>query len=72
MRVSGFHRGPQQWFELQSGRIYSCSPSCSEFQAKLLAKGGVHIHYNEKHPHSALKYRSPREFRRSMDSATLV
>ncbi|MBU9313230.1 IS3-like element ISBcen6 family transposase [Burkholderia multivorans] len=29
-------------------------------------------HYNEKHPHSALKYRSPREFRRSMDSATLV
>jgi transposase InsO family protein len=21
-------------------------------------------HYNEKHPHSALKYRSPREFRR--------
>lgn len=29
-------------------------------------------HYNEKHPHSALKYHSPREFRRSMDSATLV
>ncbi len=29
-------------------------------------------HYNEKHPHSAPKYRSPREFRRSMDSATLV
>ncbi len=29
-------------------------------------------HYNEKHPHSALKYRSPRAFRRSMDSATLV
>jgi putative transposase len=29
-------------------------------------------HYNEKHPHSALEYRSPREFRRSMDSATLV
>jgi len=29
-------------------------------------------HCNEKHPHSALKYRSPREFRRSMDSATLV
>ncbi|USS44009.1 IS3-like element ISBugl1 family transposase [Burkholderia glumae] len=27
-------------------------------------------HYNEKHPHSALKYRSPREFRRSTDSAT--
>lgn len=26
-------------------------------------------HYNEKHPHNALKYRSPREFRRS---ATLV
>jgi putative transposase len=23
-------------------------------------------HYNEKHPHSALKYRSPREFRRKM------
>ncbi|BAT67782.1 hypothetical protein PALA35_04415 [Pseudomonas aeruginosa] len=21
-------------------------------------------HYNEEHPHSALKYRSPREFRR--------
>lgn len=29
-------------------------------------------HYNEKHPHSALTYRSPREFRRSLDSATLV
>lgn len=29
-------------------------------------------HYNEKHPHSALKYRSPRELRRAMDSATLV
>jgi len=29
-------------------------------------------HYNEKHPHSALKYRSPRAFRRAMDSATLV
>lgn len=29
-------------------------------------------HYNEKHPHSALKYRSPRAFCRAMDSATLV
>jgi putative transposase len=29
-------------------------------------------HYNEKHPHSALKYHAPREFRRSMDSSTLV
>lgn len=29
-------------------------------------------HYNEKHPHSALKYRSPRAFRRTMDSAILV
>jgi putative transposase len=29
-------------------------------------------HYNEKHPHSALKYRSPREFRRRTDSSTLV
>jgi len=29
-------------------------------------------HYNEKHPHSALKYRSPREFLRSMESATLA
>ncbi len=29
-------------------------------------------HYNEKHPHNALKYRSPREFQRSMDSATVV
>jgi len=28
-------------------------------------------HYNEKHPHSALKNRSPRELRRSVDSATL-
>jgi putative transposase len=28
--------------------------------------------YNEKHPHSALKYRSPREFRRRTDSSTLV
>jgi putative transposase len=29
-------------------------------------------HYNEKHRHSALKCRSPRKFRRSMNSATLV
>ncbi|MBI0360540.1 IS3 family transposase [Burkholderia oklahomensis] len=29
-------------------------------------------HYNEQHPHSALKYRSPREFRRSTDSSTQV
>ncbi|EON14085.1 transposase IS3/IS911 family protein [Pandoraea sp. SD6-2] len=29
-------------------------------------------HYNEKHPHSALMYRSPREFRRRTDSSTLV
>ncbi len=29
-------------------------------------------HYNEKYPHSALKYRSSREFRLPMDSATLV
>ncbi|GAB5100271.1 hypothetical protein YK56LOC_59880 [Caballeronia sp. HLA56] len=29
-------------------------------------------HYNGKHPHSALKYRSPREFRRKADSSTLV
>lgn len=29
-------------------------------------------HYSEKHPHSALKDRSPRAFRRTMDSATSV
>ncbi|WP_093632787.1 IS3 family transposase [Paraburkholderia aspalathi] len=29
-------------------------------------------HYNEQHPHSALKYRSPREFRRRTDSSTQV
>jgi transposase InsO family protein len=29
-------------------------------------------HVNEKHPHSALKYRSPREFRRTVDSSTIV
>ncbi|MGF6853643.1 transposase InsO family protein [Paraburkholderia sp. CI3] len=29
-------------------------------------------HYNEQHPHSALKYRSPREFRRRADSSTHV
>ncbi|MPW11607.1 IS3 family transposase [Paraburkholderia sp. CNPSo 3155] len=29
-------------------------------------------HYNEQHPHSALKYRSPREFRRRADSSTQV
>jgi hypothetical protein len=29
-------------------------------------------HYNEKHPHSALKYRAPREFRCATDSATKV
>lgn len=28
-------------------------------------------HYNEKHPRSALKYRSPREFRRAVDSSTV-
>lgn len=29
-------------------------------------------HRHEKHPHSTLKYRSPRESRRSMDSVTLA
>jgi hypothetical protein len=29
-------------------------------------------HYNEKHPHSSLKYRSPHEFRRRTDSSTWV
>ncbi|WP_288845551.1 IS3 family transposase [uncultured Paraburkholderia sp.] len=29
-------------------------------------------HYNEQHPHSALEYRSPREFRRRTDSSTQV
>jgi putative transposase len=29
-------------------------------------------HYNEQHPHSALKYRAPREFRRRTDSSTQV
>jgi putative transposase len=29
-------------------------------------------HYNEQHPHSALKYRSPREFRRRTNSSTQV
>jgi len=29
-------------------------------------------HYNEQHPHSALKYRSPREFRRRTESSTQV
>jgi putative transposase len=32
----------------------------------------VFEHYNEKHSHRALKYRSPREFRHLMDSETLV
>ncbi|MCK4129824.1 integrase core domain-containing protein, partial [Ralstonia pseudosolanacearum] len=27
-------------------------------------------HYNERHPHKALKYRSPREFRRAAASST--
>ncbi|SMG00590.1 Mobile element protein [Burkholderia singularis] len=27
-------------------------------------------HYNERHPHKALKYRSPREFRRATVSST--
>jgi len=27
-------------------------------------------HYNERHPHKALKYRSPREFRRAAVSST--
>jgi putative transposase len=27
-------------------------------------------HYNESHPHSALKYRSPREFRQQANSPT--
>ncbi|ATF34747.1 hypothetical protein CO709_15810 [Burkholderia thailandensis] len=29
-------------------------------------------HYNEQHPHRALKYRSPREFRRRTESSTQV
>jgi len=29
-------------------------------------------HYNEKHPRSALKDRSPREFRRAVDSSTVA
>jgi transposase InsO family protein len=29
-------------------------------------------HYNERHPHSALNYRSPREFRRNTPSSTIV
>jgi transposase InsO family protein len=29
-------------------------------------------HHNEEHPHSALKYRSPREYRRDTESSTLV
>ncbi len=29
-------------------------------------------HYNEQHPHSALKYRLPREFRRRTESSTQV
>ncbi len=29
-------------------------------------------HYNEQHPHSALKYRSPHEFRRRTESSTQV
>ncbi|NKG08117.1 IS3 family transposase [Ralstonia solanacearum] len=29
-------------------------------------------HYNEQHPHSALKYRWPREFRRRSESSTQV
>ncbi|CAG9186972.1 IS3 family transposase ISRso10 [Cupriavidus pampae] len=29
-------------------------------------------HYNERHPHSALKYRSQREFRRKAESSTLL
>ncbi|MPW22471.1 IS3 family transposase [Paraburkholderia sp. CNPSo 3157] len=41
-----------------------------ECQPKPLAKGGVHIHYNESHPHSALKYCSPREFRQRATSPT--
>jgi transposase InsO family protein len=28
--------------------------------------------YNEEHPHTALKYRSPREYRRKTESSTLV
>jgi transposase InsO family protein len=28
-------------------------------------------HYNELHPHSALQWRSPREFRRRTESSTL-
>lgn len=30
------------------------------------------VHYNEKRPHSAPEYRSPREFRRARDSSTVV
>ena len=31
---------------------------------------GAFEHYNERHPHKALKYRSPREFRRTAASST--
>ena len=31
---------------------------------------GAFQHYNELHPHKALKYRSPREFRRTAASST--
>lgn len=36
----------------------------------LLHLAAAFEHYNEQHPHSALKYRSPREFRRRAASAT--
>jgi len=29
-------------------------------------------HYNERHPHSVLNYRSPREFRRNTHSSTIM
>lgn len=31
---------------------------------------GAFEHYNERHPHKALKYRPPREFRRTAASST--
>ena len=43
VRVSGFHRGPQQNYRLQQGRIESRSPSCQSDHAKAVAKRDAFI-----------------------------
>lgn len=66
VRVSGFHRGPQQGFGCnQAG--YTAAAHLVLNAGKASRKGRRSYTLQRKAPHSALKYRSPRVFRRPMD-----